>query len=106
VAAHRRSLALAVPLALALFQARSAPPPLTYRGGAQGTVIFDHQLHARRGWTCRDCHTVFKSTGRQLFQTRKQGRITWDDHEGPTRCFACHDGQAAFDACGQCHRSP
>jgi c(7)-type cytochrome triheme protein len=100
------SLALAVHLALAPFPARSAPRPLTYRGGSQGPVIFDHQRHARAGWTCRDCHAVFVPTGRQLFQTRKQGLITWDDHEGPTRCFACHDGKAASGACGQCHRGP
>ena len=95
-------------LALSLLPAWAAPSrqpgPLTYRGGGQGPVVFDHQLHAGRGFACRDCHTVFKPTGRQLFQTRKQGLVTLADHERPVLCFACHDGTRAFSDCGQCHR--
>jgi len=95
---------LLLALALAPAGAAGGPGALTYRGGAQGPVIFDHQLHASRGLVCRDCHTVHKATGRQLFQTRKQARITQADHDRHVLCFACHDGAVAFSDCGRCHR--
>jgi len=47
---------------------------------------------------------VHKATGRQLFQTRKQARITQADHDRHVLCFACHDGAVAFSDCGRCHR--
>ena len=94
-------------LAICLLPAGAAPSPrpgpLAYRGGGQGAVCFDHQLHARQ-FTCRDCHTVYRPTGRQLFQTRRKGLITLADHDRPVLCFACHDGQAASADCGTCHR--
>jgi len=42
-------------------------PVLQYRGGGQGKVVFDHQLHASKGRRCNDCHTVFSGTEKQLF---------------------------------------
>ena len=86
-------------------------PTLIYRGGGQGKVVFDHQLHASKGLSCNDCHTDFDGTGKQLFTTRKQGLITLADHTTAAKCFACHngngarnDGKAAFHHCGNCHR--
>jgi len=75
-----------------------------YRGGGQGPVTFDHRMHASRGYTCLDCHTSLPSTGKQLFQTQKQGLISISDHGSQSKCFACHNGKAAFSNCGQCHR--
>ncbi|MDR3673686.1 MAG: cytochrome c3 family protein [Holophaga sp.] len=100
--------ALAATLALCLFPASGLarePGALTYRGGGQGKVVFDHQLHASRGYSCHDCHVLYKPTGKQLFQTQKQGRITLADHDGTTLCFACHNDTIAFAECGKCHRS-
>lgn len=89
-----------------------------YRGGAEGPVVFNHQLHASKGFRCNDCHTDFARTGQPLFTTRKQGFITFADHRTATKCFACHDGKAAteeetkspfydgkgsFDDCDRCH---
>jgi len=93
------------------------PPPLRYRGGAEGPVVFNHQLHASKGFRCDDCHTSFARTGQQLFATRKQGLITFADHRTASKCFACHDGKGAteaakgplydgkgaFDDCERCH---
>lgn len=79
--------------------------PLKYRGGDQGAVIFEHRMHTSKAYTCRDCHTTYKPTGTQLFQTQKQGRISMDDHGSGTKCFACHDDKTAFfSSCDKCHR--
>jgi len=78
-------------------------PALSYRGGGQGKVIFDHQLHASKGSRCNDCHTDFSGTRKQLFATRKQGLISQADHKSGAKCFACHDGKGAFDDCARCH---
>lgn len=75
-----------------------------YRGGGQGSVTFDHRMHASKGYTCLDCHTRLPSTGKQLFQTQKQGMISIADHGSDRKCFACHNDNAAFSNCGQCHR--
>jgi c(7)-type cytochrome triheme protein len=93
-------------------------PTLRYRGGQQGRVVFDHQLHASEGFRCNDCHTNFAGTGKPLFTTRKQGLISFADHTTGAKCFACHnangvpderkgafyDGKGASDDCGTCHR--
>lgn len=71
---------------------------LLYGGAGQGRVVFDGRVHASRGFTCNDCHL-------QLFATRKQARITMDDHSSNRSCFACHNGEKAFNNCDQCHRS-
>lgn len=79
-------------------------PSFNYRGGEQGPVTFDHGFHASRGVVCRDCHTALGTTGEELFQTQKEGLITLADHSTTQKCFACHDGIAAVDRCGLCHR--
>jgi len=82
-------------------------PLIVYRGGTEGKVVFDHQLHASKGSRCDDCHTDYLRTGKALFATRKQGLITFADHSTATKCFACHNGRnqkESFDECGQCHR--
>jgi c(7)-type cytochrome triheme protein len=93
-------------------------PLLCYRGGGQGKVVFDHQLHASEGFRCNDCHTDFAGTGKQLFATQKQGLISLADHTTGAKCFACHngngvpddrkgafyDGKGAFYDCDRCHR--
>ena len=85
--------------------AGAQPGAFDYRGGAQGTVTFDHATHAARGYMCLECHTRFPPTGTQLFQTRRQGLISLPQHSSDTACFACHNGLVAFDTCRQCHRN-
>jgi c(7)-type cytochrome triheme protein len=80
------------------------PGALIYRGGGQGKVIFDHGLHAARGYVCLDCHTDYAGTGKQLFQTRKQGLIDQATHDRDASCFACHNGAVAPKTCDTCHR--
>lgn len=70
---------------------------LTYRGGAQGRVIFDGRTHAAKGLVCSNCHSA-------LFATAKRGLITMGDHGTDKSCFACHNGKQAFDICTDCHR--
>ena len=94
-------------------------PTLRYRGGPEGPVVFDHQVHAAKGFRCNDCHTDFAHTGKPLFFTSKQGLITFEDHRTDAKCFACHDGKGvtehaksaynydgrgSFDECTECHR--
>ncbi|HOJ43764.1 MAG TPA: cytochrome c3 family protein [Syntrophorhabdaceae bacterium] len=70
---------------------------LIYGGGGQGKVIFDHQLHASKGITCKDCHLT-------LFDTHKKALFTMDEHFTDKKCFNCHDGKKTFNECNQCHR--
>jgi len=93
-------------------------PILSYRGSGQGKVVFDHQVHASKGFLCVDCHTNFAGTGKILFTTQKQGLITFNDHTKDTKCFTCHNGndttannraifynyKGTFNDCNQCHR--
>jgi c(7)-type cytochrome triheme protein len=72
---------------------------LSYRGGAQGRVIFDGRTHAAKGLACGACHS-------KLFPTQKTGLITMGDHGTDGKCFACHNGQRASATCTDCHRSP
>ena len=106
-------LALAAALLLCLppgaASAGGRLPTLSYRGGGRGKVVFDHQLHASKGFRCNDCHTDFAGTGKQLFATRKRGLITLADHTAGTKCFACHNGGGAPvgrapNDCDHCHR--
>jgi phosphate transport system substrate-binding protein len=85
-------------------RASSGGAILTYRGGAEGKVVFDGREHASKGLTCNDCHTRLARNGKQLFETRKRGLISLGDHGGDTKCFACHNGRDAFDDCSRCHR--
>ena len=78
---------------------------LKYRGGGQGSITFDHGMHASKGYVCLDCHTKLPSTGTQLFQTQKQGRISLADHDSNRSCFACHNGEVAAADCEHCHRN-
>ena len=71
---------------------------LTYRGGAQGRVIFDGRTHAAKGLVCTSCHSA-------LFDTQKRGLITMSDHGTDRKCFACHNGKQAFYVCTDCHRN-
>lgn len=105
IAARAASL-LAAPLAclVAAVALAGSGETLTYRGGGRGKVVFDHQLHAAKGFVCNDCHTRYAGTGTQLFATHKSGLISFADHRSANGCFACHDGRAAFNGCDQCHR--
>jgi c(7)-type cytochrome triheme protein len=71
---------------------------LLYGGAGQGRVVFDGRVHAANGFTCNDCHL-------QLFATHKRALITMDDHSSNRSCFACHNGEKAFNDCDKCHRS-
>jgi len=70
---------------------------LVYWGGGQGKVIFDHQIHASKGFICKDCHLT-------LFNTCKKALFTMDEHFTDKKCFFCHEGKKAFNECVQCHR--
>jgi phosphate transport system substrate-binding protein len=96
--------------------ASSRIPTIRYRGGAQGRVVFDHQIHASKGLRCNACHTDSAANGKALFSTRKRGLITFADHSDGTGCFFCHDGEpadnrqnlsssgkGAFRNCERCH---
>lgn len=113
------SLATLLLCALTL-EVSGGPRAILYRGGGDGPVTFNHQLHASKGMRCNDCHKDFNGTGKQLFATHKQGLISFDDHGTEARCFACHDGEVApvkeaqgsleawihaFDDCSRCHYS-
>ena len=94
-----RALLVAAAAFAALNSAAIATPgdTLIYRGGAQGKVVFDGQVHAAKGLTCSTCHSA-------LFATQRTGRITMADHGADKACFACHNGKRAFDTCASCHR--
>jgi c(7)-type cytochrome triheme protein len=79
------------------------PATVLYRGGGKGPVIFDHRQHAAKGYGCRDCHTDFAGTGKQLFPTRKQGLIDRAVHDRDEGCFACHNNTVASNDCETCH---
>lgn len=84
---------VAVTAALSVDQGKS----LLYGGAGQGHVIFDGRVHAAKGFTCNDCHL-------RLFTTHKRALITMDDHYSDRACFACHNGDKAFNDCEKCHR--
>jgi len=96
-------VAAAMILAAGSMEGGGRLPALSYRGGGQGKVVFDHQRHASQGFRCNDCHTDFAGTGKPLFATRKQALISSADHTSGAKCFACHNGKAAFHHCGLCH---
>jgi c(7)-type cytochrome triheme protein len=101
------ALALAAVLAMLAGTALAVQPgPVSYRGAGEGDVIFDHGLHAARGFACADCHTSLGGSGRQLFATRKIALIDRAAHDRDAFCFACHDGKKASKDCGYCHRNP
>lgn len=102
-AATRAVVALALLLAAGP-AAATGERTLVYRGGGQGTVVFDGRLHAGKGYVCNDCHRQWRD-GAQLFATRKQARIDRAAHGGNTQCFACHDGKVAPADCARCHRA-
>ena len=60
----RLRIVLLALLATALLAAGGRLRTLTYRGGGQGKVVFDHQLHASQGFRCDDCHTNFAGSGK------------------------------------------
>lgn len=107
-----RSVMAGLLLALAGATFATGNVTLTYRGGGEGKVVFDGQLHAAKGYRCNDCHTDFQARGEQkgalfttpLFNTHKSALITMETHGNSTQCFACHDGATAPNQCESCHR--
>jgi len=84
-------------------QATDRGASIVYRGGEQGRVIYDGQIHVSKGFICKDCHTNYAKTGVQLFGTYKKGLISITDHESGTKCFTCHNDKVAFSDCKGCH---
>lgn len=70
---------------------------LRFGGGGQGTVVFDGQLHASKGFVCRDCHDA-------VFTTAHKSRVSMADHFRGVACFTCHNQTVASRDCGFCHR--
>jgi c(7)-type cytochrome triheme protein len=83
-----------------------APPPVTFKGGADspGPVTFSHQAHLAKGLTCSNCHP-------RLFKMQAGGlTLTMDKMAAGQFCGACHNGKKAFgvmdgDRCSTCHKS-
>ena len=102
-AARLIAAALACTLSLACL-ATDNGAALADRGGGEGKVVFDGRVHAGKGYSCHDCHTLFTPTGTALFATQKRAFIDMAAHKGRTQCFACHDGKTASKECESCHR--
>lgn len=83
-------------------------PPGAIRGAGAYAVNFAHNVHARAGVKCAECHAVRSGAGRGgqvsrpvALQHRSAGR--------QVSCGRCHDGKRAFGGddftvCSRCHR--
>ncbi|MDF1614482.1 c(7)-type cytochrome triheme domain-containing protein [Desulfurivibrio dismutans] len=72
-----------------------------FDGGPMGKVVFSGQIHADAGMSCNDCHT-------DIFQMKREVKITMADHNAGNYCFSCHqEGGKAFagDNCARCHQN-
>lgn len=56
-------------------------------------LTFNHQLHAKAGSACEDCHG-------DMSKVRLASVLQLPDEQS---CLTCHDGQGATDACSACH---
>lgn len=68
-----------------------------FDGGAMGKVVFSGSAHADAGLKCMECHP-------KLFPMKKQDLAIPVPHEAGQLCFACHNGEKAFDFKGECAR--
>ncbi len=84
-----------------------AVPPgksITWNGGGQGTVKFEGDEHAEKGYKCESCHP-------SLFQMKEgAAKMTMDLLDKGKFCGACHNGKAAFstsdpEKCHECHKT-
>ena len=84
------SIALAVP----------AGKTLEFSKSPMGVVTFDGTFHREAGQKCKSCHN------KETFPKMKQGtvEITMNDIYAGKLCGACHNGERAFDAQGNCTR--
>lgn len=78
---------------------------LEFKGGPEGTVIFDGSVHKNAGLVCKDCHNP------EIFPKMKQGTVTITMSElyAGKYCGRCHNGEKAFmikDNCSRCHHKP
>ncbi|MDA8100299.1 MAG: multiheme c-type cytochrome [Nitrospiraceae bacterium] len=76
---------------------------LTWPAGAQGTVVFDGTVHAKKGLTCDACHI-------NNFQTKKGAdTLNMATLNREAFCGVCHNGKKAFStkdsvSCKRCHK--
>jgi len=77
---------------------------ITWEGGGQGTVKFEGDEHAEKGYKCESCHP-------SLFQKKKgSAKMTMDSLNKGQFCGACHNGKGAFSTsnpkkCHECHKT-
>ena len=68
----------------------SAGKNVTWKGGEQGTVKFEEDEHAEKGYKCESCHPA-------LFQMKKgSATMTMVVLNQGKLCGACHNGKIAF----------
>jgi len=82
--------------------AAMAVPPgmeLKFKNSPMGEVTFSGTKHMQKGKICTDCHT-------KIFQMKHgTAKIKFPDHlQKKNFCFACHNGETAFKADGNCQR--
>ncbi len=101
------SVLLALPVILFIPVTVSAVPSgqvLTWEGGGKGTVIFEGDEHAEKGYKCGACHP-------SLFQMKKgAAKMTMASLNEGKYCGACHNGTTAFSTsnpgkCHECHKT-
>ncbi len=77
---------------------------ITWEGSGQGTVKFEGDEHAEKGYKCEACHP-------SLFQMKKgSAKMTMDLLNKGQLCGACHNGKVAFSTsnskkCHECHKT-
>ena len=77
---------------------------ITWKGGGQGTVQFEGDEHAEKGYKCESCHP-------SLFEKKKgSAKMTMASLNAGQFCGACHNGKVAFSTddpkkCHECHKT-
>ena len=77
---------------------------ITWEGGGYGTVKFEGDEHAEKGYKCESCHP-------SLFQKKKgSAKMTMASLNKGQFCGACHNGKVAFSTdnpkeCHECHKT-
>ena len=77
---------------------------VTWEGGGQGTVQFEGDEHAEKGYKCDSCHP-------SLFPRKKGSvKMTMDLLNKGQFCGSCHNGKIAFNTsdpkkCHECHKT-
>ncbi|GAB4389959.1 MAG: hypothetical protein Kow0025_18750 [Thermodesulfovibrionales bacterium] len=100
----RKALLLVAILVFAVYVGSALAVPegkdVEFAGGAMGKVVFSGSAHAGAGLKCMECHP-------KLFPMTKAELKVPVPHAAGQVCFACHNGEKAFDFkadCARCHK--